>query len=75
MPITLYVAVMGAVMIVKYLAFLRNDTWMDYYERFENWSSEKNRKGGVIVLSIIITIHVCFALAIYLFNKTIGFKK
>ena len=75
MPITLYAAAMATVMIVNYLAFLRNDIWMDYYEKFENWPFEKNKKGGIIVLSIIITILICFAVSIYLFNKIIGFKK
>lgn len=49
----------------KYLAFFYNNAWMHYFERFENWSSEKNKKGGRIVLIVTAVIIINFALAIF----------
>jgi hypothetical protein len=71
----LFIIVMGIILMVKYLAFLRNDAWMDYNEIFESWPLEKNKKAGRIVLATIIGILICFSLAIYLFNKINGFKR
>jgi hypothetical protein len=69
-----FIIPIGTMLIVKYLAFLRNDTWVDYYEIFENWPEEKNRKGGAIVLSVILTILIGFSSAIYLFSKNTIYK-
>jgi hypothetical protein len=66
----IFIATIGIIIIIKYLAFLRNDIWMDYYELFENWSYEKKRKGGIIILCVIGAILIGFSSVIYLFTKT-----
>lgn len=59
---------MGLIGITKYFAFLRNDTWVEYYEKFDSWPAEKNRKTGIATLILIIFVLLNFAFAIYI-NK------
>jgi small-conductance mechanosensitive channel len=70
----IFIIAIGTIIIIKYLAFLRNDVWVDYYEMFEKWSHEKNRKGGIIVLCVIGAILIGFSSAMYLVTKANAFK-
>ncbi len=68
----LFVIPMGIIFVLKYLVFLRNDAWVDYYEKFDKWPYEKNRRGGIRVLCVIGVILIGFSSAIYLFTKSKG---
>jgi hypothetical protein len=60
---------MGLILVTKYFSFFRNDTWLEYYEKFDNWPLEKNKTAGTITLIVVLVILLNFALAMYLFVK------
>jgi uncharacterized protein YjeT (DUF2065 family) len=65
----LLIALCAVILLSKYFAFLRDDTWVDYYDQFIEWPEEKNRRWGIAVLIIIFLIIVNFGFMGYLLAK------
>lgn len=65
----IFILPISVIGVINYVAFLRNDAWVTYYEKFENWPAERNRKAGMVVLCLVLAILLCFAVAIYLVTR------
>jgi len=57
------------ILLVKWLAFLRNDQWKDHEEKFNSWSVETNAKGTIIVILITALIVVSSIISTYLYSN------
>jgi hypothetical protein len=54
------------IFILKWVAFIRNDTWKDYKKEFDDWPKEKNSKGSTIVIFITVLIVLNSIISTYL---------
>ncbi|WPO81609.1 hypothetical protein SD427_12630 [Chryseobacterium sp. JJR-5R] len=57
--------------ILNYFAFIHTDIWKEYNKEFDRFSTEKNRKGTIIVWIIVIIIFVNFLGSAYYLHKNI----
>ena len=49
---------LSIVIIIKWVAFIKDDRWKNYFKEFDQWPKEKNKIGSWIVFFIVI---LCFA--------------
>lgn len=54
------------VFILDRFVLSKNDNWMRCIEKFDKWPKEKNKKGTLIVIGVIVLIFANFALSGYL---------
>jgi hypothetical protein len=59
-------AVLIFILIIQWLAFWRNDNWKLYIERFDQWPSEKNQRGGRIVAGVTVLLLANFIVSLIL---------
>ncbi|WP_454046225.1 hypothetical protein [Chryseobacterium sp. Marseille-Q8038] len=64
------------VFIFNYLSFDYKDTWKKYNEEFDQLSRDQNKKGGVIIWSIIILIitNMIFSYLLLLKSKNKSYR-
>ncbi len=62
----LIVSLIGFTWFIKWLFFIRNDNWIKYVERFDQWPPQKNRKGTLIVMLVITLLTLNFIIPFYL---------
>jgi hypothetical protein len=58
---------LAIIIFINWFLFSRNDDWIKYIEKFDNYSIDKNRKGGWIVFVIIVFIVANFIISCTLF--------
>ncbi|SDN35816.1 hypothetical protein SAMN05421820_107172 [Pedobacter steynii] len=54
------------ILTIKWVAFVRDDTWKAYFKEFDLWSKEKNRRGTWIVLLIVALLFANLVFSGYL---------
>ena len=55
--------------IINYLAFDKSDRWEDYVEDFNKWPAEKNAKGNIIVISLVVLVISNLVFSFYLMSQ------
>lgn len=55
-----------AIVALKCYLFIFNDTWKVYVKEFDEWPKTKNRRGGWIVVFIVILVISNFIFSFYL---------
>ena len=54
------------IVLIKWFAFIRNDTWQYYEQKFDQWPPAKNLIGSYAVTGLILFIILHVGLAAYL---------
>jgi hypothetical protein len=54
------------VWLIKWFAFINDDKWRNYVNKFDQWPKEKNVKGTWIVIGVIIILGTNIVLSINL---------
>lgn len=68
------IAILLFTFIIQWLAFWRDDKWKQYIERFDQWTSSKNERGGWIVAVVTILLLANFIVALTLDPPPGGWK-
>jgi hypothetical protein len=68
------IAILLFTLIIQWLAFWRDDKWKQYVERFNQWPSNKNERGGWIVAVVTILLLANFIVALTLDPPPGGWK-
>lgn len=66
LPIAIIVILVS---VVNYFIFHHKDRWKEIVHDFDKWPKEKNKKGGIIVWSIIFAIIANLLFAFYLMSQ------
>lgn len=51
--------------LIKWFLFSRDDRWMDYVKKFDQWPKKKNRIGTVIVIGIVALLVANFIASVH----------
>jgi hypothetical protein len=54
------------IFLIKWFAFVKDDSWKDYVKEFDEWPKEKNRKGTWVVVSIVLFVMGNLVFSLYL---------
>jgi len=54
------------ILLIQWLAFWRNDNWKLYIDKFDQWPSDKNERGGLIVAGLTILLFANFIVSLIL---------
>lgn len=57
--------------VINYLAFIHTDKWKEYIKKFDQMPRGKNKKGTIIVWTIIAIITINFFVSVYLLQKNV----
>lgn len=55
--------------VLNYFTFIHTDVWKIYNKEFDGLSKEKNKRGSIIVWTIIAFIIINFLVSVYLLQK------
>lgn len=62
-------AVIGILVLIKYLIFYRHDRWRTYVSEFDKWSKKQNKTGTILVCLLVFFIIGNLIFSFYLLSQ------
>jgi len=56
----------SAILIIKWFAFIRDNTWKYYIQKFDSWPKDKNAKGTWLVTGLVVFVIANFIFSHYI---------
>ena len=57
------------IFLIKVFAFIRDERWENYANKFDQWPEEKNRKGTLIVITFFLLIIISTIISMCLYSE------